>query len=102
LKFQATESDARDLRALSGINILQQHADVTPGLARGIHDLHFDQNVDGRDKPGHDDCCTRLAMTPHYAPALAFSMKSGRSAFFQSGIAEIRLALSRISACSCL
>jgi hypothetical protein len=38
----------------------------------------------------------------NYAPALAFSMKSGRSAFDQSGIAAIFFSFSKISACSCM
>jgi hypothetical protein len=28
---------------------------VMPGLVPGIHVLLFRQDVDGRDKPGHDD-----------------------------------------------
>jgi len=27
------------------------------GLVPGIHVLAAKQGVDGRDKPGHDDCC---------------------------------------------
>jgi hypothetical protein len=40
--------------------------------------------------------------TACYAPARAFSMKSGRSAFDQSGTADIFFSFSRISACSCM
>ncbi len=36
------------------------------------------------------------------APARAFSIKSGRSAFPQSGMALIFFSRSRISACSCM
>ena len=28
---------------------------VMPGLVPGIHDPSLDPNVDGRDKPGHDE-----------------------------------------------
>jgi hypothetical protein len=28
---------------------------VMPGLVPGIHVLAAEKNVDGRDKPGHDD-----------------------------------------------
>ena len=37
-----------------------------------------------------------------HAPTRAFSMKSGRSAFYQSGIAAIFFSFSRISACCCM
>jgi hypothetical protein len=46
---------------------------------------------------------TSPAMTKsNPAPAFAFSMKSGRSALLQSGIAAIFFSFSKISACSCM
>jgi hypothetical protein len=36
-----------------------------PGLVPGIHDLkqsHWKKNVDGRDKPGHDEFVRRLSV----------------------------------------
>jgi hypothetical protein len=38
---------------------------VMPGLVPGIHDLkqsHWKKNVDGRDKPGHDEFVRRLSV----------------------------------------
>jgi hypothetical protein len=32
-----------------------KHHSVMPGLVPGIHALLVGKNVDGRDKPGHDD-----------------------------------------------
>jgi hypothetical protein len=41
---------------------------VMPGLVPGIHDLkqsHW-KNVDGRDKPGHDEFVRRLSVLTNY------------------------------------
>jgi len=43
-----------------------------PGLAPGIHVFLYaaTQDVDGRDKPGHDECCNSLLIAPSEARTL--------------------------------
>ena len=47
-------------------------------------------------------CASARLVVTIYAPARAFSMKSGRSALLQSGTARTFFSLTRISACSCM
>ena len=78
-----------------------------PGLSRpsrlGWHGASL-VGVAGRQAfaPVFDGLCPATTCGESYAPARAFSMKSGRSALPQSGIAAIFFSRSRISACSCM
>ena len=82
----------------------RRHARPRAGHPR-LHLIANIQDVDGRDKPGHDDEAEFLRSRKsagYHAPARAFSIKSGRSALLQSGMALIFFSRSRISACSCM
>jgi hypothetical protein len=76
-----------------------------PGLVPGIHVLIAAsiKDVDGRDKPGHDEGTLAHPRRLEYqAYAFAFAMKSGRSALLQSGTDLMVLFLIKISACCCM